>query len=131
MLERGTSSTSLESLVHTNSVLAKVDEVTTMEYLRSRFRLKYRARRLKNKGALLVIVWSFFVITLFQFTWEKVLKLFHNYMAIAIVAVIGLMLPIAGCMFWEVQSDMLEYHDNVDKLYATGIELCSFKTDWF
>ena len=96
MPERGGDSTSLDSLVQTNSVSAKIGEVTTKEYLQTCFRLKYRARRLKHKGAVLVIVWSFLMISVFHFTLETMLTVFHSYVARAIPAAIGLMLPIAG-----------------------------------
>ena len=47
-----------ESSVHLDNVLIS-NEITTAEYLKMCFKPSYRMRRLKNKGALLVLVLNF------------------------------------------------------------------------
>ena len=52
-----------ESSVHLNNVLIS-DKITTVEYLKTCFKPSYRIRRLKNRGALLVLVLNFLVCIL-------------------------------------------------------------------
>ncbi len=56
-----------ESSVRLNNILATNNKITTVEYLRMLFKPSYRMRRLKNKGALLVLVLNFLATCVYYY----------------------------------------------------------------
>ena len=61
------SSCSLESLSNPGEVLQTTFEFCIKEKLKEDFKLRYRVRRVMNKGAILVIVWNFFVGVMYYY----------------------------------------------------------------
>ena len=87
----------MEPLSTSVTVTPHFDEITTKEYLQACCRLKYRPRRLKNKGAILLLVWNFLVVFASWMALTEALKIVTGHLgATSVLGVIGLMLPIAG-----------------------------------
>ena len=106
----------MESLSTSNTVDPHFDEITTKEYLKACCKLKYRPRRLKNKGAILLLIWNLLVMFASKVVIVEVLKIVHgNLAATLVLGVTGLMLPIAG---WLADVHFgrykLKHLDNVD-----------------
>ena len=82
-----------------NHVTLPIDEVTTKEQLKLCCKPRYKIRRVKTKGAILVLIWNFlasFVLWYIISSWYRSYKL-HNYNGTVISAAsFGLTLPLAG-----------------------------------
>ena len=51
------------TLLHNVSTVTSLDgELTRREQLKIRFKLTYRMRRLKNKGAIMILIWNFLIV---------------------------------------------------------------------
>jgi dipeptide/tripeptide permease len=72
------------------------DEITSKEYLQTCFRISYRMRKLKTKGAILVLMWSFMVTGVFNYLLNSVLASYHDLVSTSIMTIIGVTLPVAG-----------------------------------
>ena len=72
------------------------DKITFKEYLQVRCRITYRMRKLKTKGAILVLVWSFMVMNVFYYLLNILLVSCHNSVITGVVTIIAVTLPIAG-----------------------------------
>ena len=71
--------------------------ITATDYLQACCRILYRIRKLKNKGAILVLVWSFLVMSVYSYLFDSLLPaLYHDLVVYSALAVIGAMLVIAG-----------------------------------
>ena len=79
-----------------SNVFSQSDTITTKEYLRTCCRVSYRMRKLKNKGAILVLAWNFLVAGVFNSLIDTVLASYHDLVTNSVLAIIGVTLPIAG-----------------------------------
>ena len=87
----------MESLSTNVSLVSRCEEITTKEYLRICCRISYQPRRLRNKGAMLVLVWMFLMMIAFRFTIAKGFKFLHgDFFTTVTIATIGMIMPIAG-----------------------------------
>ena len=87
----------MESLSTNDNVNPHSDEITRKEYLQACCRLKYQPRRLKNKGAILLLVWNFLAVFATKVVLMELSRIVRaKFAAILVQCVIGLMLPIAG-----------------------------------
>ncbi len=82
----------LETTVSSRKVSSQPDTITTKEYLQACCRVSYRTRKLKNKGAILVLVWNFLVMSVFNY----LLTYYQDIVSNSVLAIIGVMLPITG-----------------------------------
>ena len=80
------SSTSMDYILQSRS------EAITNKQLNKYCRPAYKTRKLKNKGALLVLVWNFLIMSLFYYLYNTAhqLHVTQNYISV------GITLPIAG-----------------------------------
>ena len=69
------------------------DNITFKEYLQVRCRISYQMRKLKTKGAILVLIWSFMVMGVFNYLLNSLLV---SYSDSSVISIIGVTLPIAG-----------------------------------
>ena len=72
------------------------DKITLKEYLQTFCRISYRMRKLKNKGALLVLVWSFMVMCVAYYLLNTLRASYYHSLSTSVVTIIGVTLPIAG-----------------------------------
>ena len=87
----------MESLSTSVSLVSQCEEITTKEYLRICCKISYQPRRLKNKGAILILMWMFLVMFACRFLTGTVFKIVRDDLfTTVIIAIITLMLPIAG-----------------------------------
>ena len=73
------------------SILPSCSTITTMERLQLCCKPSYKPRRVKNKGAILVLVWNYLIMTVFRLFVNQYLAKYHYYWV-----VLGLAPPIAG-----------------------------------
>ena len=72
------------------------DKITFKEYLQVRCRISYRMRKLKTKGAILVLMWSFMVMGVFYYLLNSLLVSYHDLISTSIMTIIAVTLPVAG-----------------------------------
>ena len=93
---------SLANPLTTSEILTSPDyELTVREKLKECFKPRYRVRRVKNKGAILVLIWNFLVISLYyyiNYTVAKMLQYSNYSYTVIITIIVGLTMPIAGCL---------------------------------
>ena len=53
-------------------------------------------RKLKNKGAIIVLVWSFIVMIVYNYLVNNLLISQHDLVSTSVITIIGVTLPIAG-----------------------------------
>ena len=78
-----------------SNIYTSESEITTAEYLQFCCKVRYRPRILKNKGAILVLVWNFmafFIVNCVSVQIETSNDLIHA----VIFAVIAILMPVAG-----------------------------------
>ena len=73
------------------SISPSCSTITTMERLQLCCKPSYKPRRVKNKGAILVLVWNYLIMTIFRLLVNHYLAKYHYYWV-----VLGLTPPIAG-----------------------------------
>ena len=78
------------------SSLPHDDTITAREYLQVCCRVMYRMRKLKNKGAILVLVWSFLAMSVYGYLFDTVLPSYNDSIIYSVLTIIGVMLAIAG-----------------------------------
>ena len=105
------------------------DEITLKEYLQIFCRVSYRMRKVKNKGASLVLVWSFMVMCVAHYllNFNTLRTSYYHSVSTSVVAIIGVTLPIAGWLAdirFEIQSHTLQYLDYVDYLCVADNSVC-------
>ena len=82
---------------NTSSLPQREGTITATDYLQACCRISYRMRQLKNKGAILVLVWSFVALSVYSYLFDSLLPaLHHDLVVYSALAVIGAMLVIAG-----------------------------------
>ena len=95
----GRSTESSLALTNIERVSLSECEFTVREKLKECFKPRYRVRRVKNKGAILVLVWSFLVVSLYFYLVYVASKMYsNNIVYIIIQTIVGLTMPIAGCL---------------------------------
>ena len=81
----------------TNSTeISSQDSITVQEKLRECFKPRYRPRRVKNKGAILVIVWGFLITSLHSNLFYFVSSTYSKPVSTALIIAFGLTIPFAG-----------------------------------
>ena len=89
-----------ESSVHLNNIFVTSNEITAVEYLKMCFKPSYRMRRLKNKGALLVLALNFLVTCVYYYLSELSSESYINSYCSACVKLVlvplGVVLTFAG-----------------------------------
>ena len=88
---------SVESLGCSGSIPVKCDGIASKEYLKPCGRLTYHPRRLKSKGAILIVIWNFLLMTAFHYMRTTITSV-HGFTVITVPTVVGMMLPIAGLL---------------------------------
>ena len=87
----------LKIAVHGRNTSSQSDEITTKECLQTYSKISYQMRKLKNKGAILVLVWSFMVICVSNYLANNLPILYHDIISsYSVTTIIGVTLPIAG-----------------------------------
>ena len=86
----------MESMSAMSNIYTSESEFTTAEYLRLCCKVRYQPRILKNKGAILVLVWNFIVYFTIHYITEEILTQFDLVANVIVMAVIGILLPVAG-----------------------------------
>jgi MFS family permease len=86
----------LETTVGGRNESSQPDKITSKEYLQAYCRISYRMRKLKTKGAILVLMWSFMVTGVFNYLLNSVLASYHDLVSTSIMTIIGVTLPVAG-----------------------------------
>ena len=82
---------------NTSSLPQRKGTITATDYLQACCRISYRMRQLKNKGAILVLLWSFLALSVYSYLFDSLLPaLYHDLVVYSALAVIGAMLVIAG-----------------------------------
>ena len=95
----GRSTESSLALTNIERVSSSECEFTVREKLKECFKPRYRVRRVKNKGAILVLVWSFLVTSLFLYLSHVASKMYNNDIVYIIIqTIVGLTMPIGGCL---------------------------------
>ena len=100
-----------------NSNPSQPDNITFKEYLQVRCRISYRVRKLKTKGAILVLIWSFMVMNVCYYLLNSLLVSSYDSVTPSVVTIIGVTLPIAG---WLADVRFGRYR----------VMLCSIWTMW-
>ena len=90
------SSCSLESLTNSKVVSLTTLELSTKEKLKECFKLRYHVRILKNKGAILVIVWGFLMTVMQYYITYTSLNTYSSHTFVLLQSIVGLTLPIGG-----------------------------------
>ena len=73
------------------------DKITFKQYLQVRCRISYQMRKLKSKGAILVLVWSFMVVNVFYYLLNNLLVSYYSDSVItSVVTIIAVTLLVAG-----------------------------------
>ena len=72
------------------------DSITVREQVRECFKPRYRPRSIKNKGAILVIVWGFLITSLYSNLFYFVSSTYSKPVYTALIISFGLTIPFAG-----------------------------------
>ena len=97
-----TESSSLKPLINTGiaqpSITTSIDhEFSVTEKIRECFKLRYQPRKLKNKGAILVLIWSFLVSAIYFYSSDLASRIYHSSSLLnAMQVFMGLAIPLAG-----------------------------------
>ena len=91
---------SLENPLTTSETVLLPDyEFTIREKLKECFKPRYRIRRVKNKGAILVLVWNYLLSSLYFYIGYTTSEIYSGWFYdIIIHTIIGVTMPIAGCL---------------------------------
>ena len=89
---------SLKPLIHVNTGSITSDrEISIKDKIRECFKPRYQPRTMKNKGALLVLIWSFLVSAMYFYTSHLASKIHHSVTLLNIMQIfMGLTIPLAG-----------------------------------
>ena len=85
----------LEPVTNSREISSQ-DSITVQEKLRECFKPRYRPRRVKNKGAILVIVWGFLITSLHSNLFYFVSSTYSKPVYTALIVAFGLTIPFAG-----------------------------------
>ena len=72
------------------------DTITAREYLQVCCKITYRTRKLKHKGAILVLMWSFLAVSVYGYLFDTLLLSYNDSVIYSVLTIIGVMLAIAG-----------------------------------
>ena len=86
----------LETTVSGKNESSQPDKITSKQYLQAYCRFSYRMRKLKTKGAILILLWSFMVMGVFNYLRNSLLAPYHESVGTSVITIIGVTLPIAG-----------------------------------
>ena len=91
-------SSQLEQVANSKEIQSPIssDSITVREKLRECFKPRYRLRSVKNKGAILVIVWSFLITSLYLNIFYFVSSAYSKPVYTALIIAFGLTIPFAG-----------------------------------
>ena len=70
--------------------------VSAREILKQRFKPKFQIRKIKNNGAILVLVWSFLLTTVYYYISYNATRTYSGLIFALIQTIVGVTLPIAG-----------------------------------
>ena len=86
----------LETTVGGKNVSSQPEKITFKEYLQARCRITYRMRKLKTKGAILILIWSSMIMNVFYCLLNSLLVSYHDSISTSVMTIIAVTLPIAG-----------------------------------
>ena len=86
----------LETTVSGKNESSQPDKITSKQYLQAYCRFSYRMRKLKTKGAILILLWSFMVMGVFNYLRNRLLASYHESVGTSVITIIGVTLPAAG-----------------------------------
>ena len=86
----------LETTVGGRNVSSQPEKIIFKEYLQARCRISYRMRKLKTKGAILVLIWNFMVMSVLYYLLDRLLVSYHDSVGTCVMTIIGVILPVAG-----------------------------------
>ena len=88
----------LEQVANSTEIQSSIssDSITVREKLRECFKPRYHPRSVKNKGAILVIVWCFLTISLYSNLFYFVSRTYSKPVYTALIVAFGLTIPFAG-----------------------------------
>ena len=87
----------LELTTGESNASSQPDKITLKEHLQTFCKISYRMRKLKNKGALLVLVWSFMVMCAVNYLFNVLMEPhYDDSVTTSVATIIGVTLPIAG-----------------------------------
>ena len=86
----------LETTVGGRNVSSQPDKITFKEYLQAYCRISYRMRKLKAKGAILVLIWSSMIMNVFYCLLNSLLVSYHDSISTSVMTIIAVTLPVAG-----------------------------------
>ena len=70
--------------------------VSAREILKQRFEPKFQIRKIKNNGAILVLVWSFLLTTVYYYISYNATRTYSDLIFALIQTIVGVTIPIAG-----------------------------------
>ena len=85
----------MKSMTALSNINTSESEITTAEYLQFCCKMRYRPRILKNKGAILVLVWNFMILFTINYAMMEI-KISYDLVHALILAAIAILLPVAG-----------------------------------
>ena len=91
------------------SLLQSSTAVTSEEHLQLCCKLQYKPRRVKSKGAILVLILNFLTVNVFNDPENQ-----DEIRAYICIMTFGLNWMDSRCLYWTIQSDGLQYLDQVD-----------------
>ena len=86
----------LETTVGGRNVSSQPDKITFKECIQARCRISYRMRKLKTKGAILILIWSFMAMGVFYYLLDSLLVSYSDSVNTSVMTIIGVTLPVAG-----------------------------------
>ena len=97
-------STSLEDVE-----LPTDDQVTLKECCRERFRPLCQVRRVKSKGAILIVIWTFLMADLSILAMHNLSEMVNGWTYAILYSTVGISLPIAGFLA-DVRFGRYKFH---------------------
>ena len=67
-----------------------------MDLLRIQFKPKFHIRRMRNKGAILILMWSFLLTTIYYYIAYNATRIYNSLMFAIIQTIVSITLPVAG-----------------------------------
>ena len=74
----------LETTVGGRKVSSQPEKITFKEYLQAYCRISYQMRKLKTKGAILVLIWNFMVMSVLYYLLDRLLVSYHESVGILV-----------------------------------------------
>ena len=86
----------LEPVVSSTDTMLSTSDFTVRERLRHCLKPRYRMRRIKNKGAILILVWNFLLSSIYHYVSYVAPEVYSGPVFTAMLVVIGVTVPLAG-----------------------------------